>query len=106
MDYKTLKDYVRKFHLEKYISLFRKYTLYDKEYSIFYLKKNKMLWRIINGLSKKYVVFQNCDLEYGKIKNEMVFINIDDASNYLWEMFVEYVYVNDDKSLIEIIKNL
>ena len=106
MDYKTLKDYVRKFHLEKYISLFRKYTLYDKEYSIFYLKKNKMLWRIINGLSKKYVVFQNCDLEYGKIKNEMVFINIDDASNYLWEMFVEYVYVNDDKRLIEIIKNL
>ena len=106
MDYKTLKDYVRKFHLEKYISLFRKYTLYDKEYSIFYLKKNKMLWRLINGLSKKYVVFQNCDLEYGKIKNEMVFINIDDASNYLWEMFVEYVYVNDDKRLIEIMKKL
>ena len=106
MDYKTLKEYVRKFHLEKYISLFRKYTSYDREYSIFYLNKNKILWRLLNGLSKKYVVFQNRDLEYGKKNNEMVFRNIDDASNYLWKMFVEYVYVNDDKRLIEITKKL
>ena len=48
MDYKTLKEYVRKFHLEKYISLFRKYTPYDREYSIFYLNKNKILWRLLN----------------------------------------------------------
>ena len=51
-------------------------------------------------------MFQNRDLEYGKKKNEMVFRNIDDASNYLWKMFVEYVYVNDDKRLIEITKKM
>lgn len=105
MDYKTLNEYVRKFHLEKYISLFSCYTLYDKEYSIFYLKKNTILWRLINGFSKKYVVFQNYDLEYGKRKNERSFRNIDDASNYLWDIFVEYAQTKNNEKLMEIIKN-
>jgi hypothetical protein len=104
MNYKILNEYVKKFQLEKYISLFKNYTLYDKEYSLFYLKKSKLFWRFKNGFSKKYIVFQNCDLEYGKHKNERAFNNIDEASNYLWELFTEYAYKNNYIELINIIK--
>jgi len=106
MNYKMLKEYVRKFQLEKYISLFKSYTLYDKEYSIFYLKKSSFLWRFINGFSKRYIVFQNIDIGYGKIKNEREFDNTDEASNYLWELFKEYAYKDNYHELINIIEKL
>ena len=104
MNYKTLSEYVKKYNLEKYISLFRCYTLYDNEYSMFYLEKNKILWRLMNGFSRKYIVFQNYDLEYGKRKKTMIFSNIDDASNYLWNIFVDYIYESKNEELLKIIK--
>lgn len=104
MDYKTLSEYVKKYKLKDYISLLKGHTSYDKHYSIFYLEKCKFFWRMMNGFSKKYTVFMNYDLEYGKKKNVVFFYNIDDASNYLWDMFSDYVFLNDDFECLRIRK--
>ena len=106
MDYKLLKENIKKYNLQKYISLLKGYTLFDKQFSIFYLEKCKIIWRILNGFSNKYKVFKNIDLEYGKIDNIKIFKNIDAASAYLWEIFIEYVQNGNSDELIKLRKQL
>ena len=103
MKYLELCNFVKKNQLGKYISLLKKYTMYDKEYSLFYLEKNKILWRIKNGFAYKYIVFVNKDLEYGKRSNIKVFKSIDEASDYLWNIFIEYAQINNNVDLLTII---
>ena len=73
MDYKSLISIVKKNNLNEYLSVLKGYTMYDKKYALFYLDKRDLLCRVFNGFHNKYVVFENADIEYGRIKKYVIF---------------------------------
>ena len=103
MDYKSLISIVKKNNLNEYLSVLKGYTMYDKKYALFYLDKRDLLCRVFNGFHNKYVVFENADIEYGRIKKVRYFSNRDDAADYLWSLFVDYAKDENDLVLLKLI---
>lgn len=106
MNMLELKTIIEKYDLNKYISLLKGHSYFDKEYANFYVEKCKFLWRLDHGFKNKYIVFENHDIEYGKVKKEKTFKNIDDACDYLWALFVEFVTNSNDRRLKDILSKI
>ena len=77
--------------------------MYDKKYALFYLDKCDLLCRLFFGFHDKYVVFENGDIEYGRREKVRYFSNRDDAADYLWSLFVDYVKNKNDLVLLKLI---
>lgn len=103
MDYKSLISIVEKNNLNEYLSVLKRYTMHDKKYALFYLDKCDLLCRLFFGFHDKYVVFENGDIEYGRREKVRYFSNRDDAADYLWSLFVDYVKNKNDLVLLKLI---
>ena len=103
MDYKSLISFVEKNNLNEYLSVLKGYTMHDKKYALFYLDKCDLLCRLLFGFHDKYVVFENGDIEYGRREKVRYFSNRDDAADYLWSLFVDYVKNKNDLVLLKLI---
>ena len=89
----TLDELMRKCKdntLEEYISILKPYSLYENTEKKFYICKRNIVGRIFKKFKYKYEVFENIDIEYGKINQYKMFINLNDAIEYLWSIIAQY----------------
>ncbi len=71
------------------VSILKPYSSIVNCDKIIYLHKRNIIKRIVTKDLNKYEVFQNVDLEYGKITNYKTFKIIDDAINYFWMLSMQ-----------------
>lgn len=94
----TITEFVEKCNKNKIIdnvSILKSYSEFVNNKALFYISKRKLLSRIINDFKLKYEVFENSDLEYGRKANVRYFCQIEEATNYLWELIKNRYHIND-----------
>ena len=85
----TLDELIKKCddnNVHKYVSILKPYSLFENTKKKFYICKRGFLGRMFKNFKDKYEVFENVDIEYGKIDKYKTFKNLDDAIVYLWDL--------------------
>lgn len=82
-------------NLINYVSILKPYSLFNNTEKKFYICKRKLLSRIGKNFKYKYEVFKNVDIEYGKFEHYKMFINLNDAIDYLWEKMANHFIISN-----------
>ena len=82
-------------NLINYVSILKPYSLFNNTEKKFYICKRRLLSRIGKNFKYKYEVFKNVDIEYGKFEQYKMFINLNDAIDYLWEKISNHFIISN-----------
>lgn len=77
------------------VSILKSYSEFVNNKALFYISKRSLLSRFFNEFKLKYEVFENSDLEYGRKANVRYFCQLEEATNYLWELIKNKYNFND-----------